>query len=86
MLSIRLRREGASKDPHYRVVVAEHSAARDGRFLEILGHYHPSSEPADIDIDVERANYWIARGAKVSDTVRTLIKKVEKQPAASTTD
>lgn len=84
MLSIRLRRAGASKDPHYRVVVAEHSAARDGRFLEILGHYHPSSEPAQIDIDVERANYWIARGAQVSDTVRTLIKKVEKQPASTT--
>lgn len=82
MLSIRLRRMGARKDPHFRVVVADRSAARDGAFVEILGHYHPRETPSAIDIDLERARYWIDQGANVSDTVRSLMKEAEERAEA----
>ena len=75
MLSIRLRRAGATKKPHYRVVVADSRAWRDGRFVEVLGHYDPRKSPAVVKIDAERADYWIARGARPSDTVRSLLKQ-----------
>jgi small subunit ribosomal protein S16 len=75
MLSIRLRRTGSAKKPHYRVVVADSRAWRDGRFVEILGHYDPRRNPAEVLIDTERAQYWIGKGARPSDTVRSLLKK-----------
>lgn len=75
MLSIRLRRAGAAKKPHYRVVVADSRAWRDGRFVEVLGHYDPRKDPAVVKIDAERADYWISKGAQPSDTVRSLLKK-----------
>ncbi len=75
MLSIRLRRAGATKKPHYRVVVADSRAWRDGRFVEILGHYDPRKNPAVVKIDAERADYWIGKGARPSDTVRSLLKQ-----------
>jgi small subunit ribosomal protein S16 len=75
MLSIRLRRTGTTKKPHYRVVVADSRAWRDGRFVEILGHYDPRREPPAVKIDKERAAYWISKGAKPSETVRSLLKK-----------
>ena len=75
MLSIRLRRTGTTKKPHYRVVVADSRAWRDGRFVEVLGHYDPRKSPAVVKIDAERANYWIGKGAQPSDTVRSLLKK-----------
>lgn len=75
MLSIRLRRTGSSKKPYYRVVVAESTNWRDGRFVEILGHYDPRREPAVVKIDSERANYWISKGARPSETVQSLLKK-----------
>jgi small subunit ribosomal protein S16 len=75
MLAIRLRRTGTTKRPHYRVVVADSRARRDGRFVEILGHYDPRQEPPELKIDAERASYWIARGARPSDTVRSLLKR-----------
>jgi small subunit ribosomal protein S16 len=75
MLSIRLRRTGTTKRPYYRVVVADSQAWRDGRFVETLGHYDPRRNPAVVKIDAERAQYWISKGAKPSETVRSLLKK-----------
>ena len=74
MLSIRLRRAGTTKRPYYRVVVADSQSWRDGRFVEVLGHYDPRHTPAVWKIDEERAKYWIGKGAKASDTVRSLLK------------
>lgn len=75
MLTIRLRREGSKRDPHYRVVVAESLTRRDGPFLEILGHYHPRRDPAEVVLDIERARGWIDKGAQMTDTVRTLYRQ-----------
>jgi small subunit ribosomal protein S16 len=75
MLSIRLRRTGSTKRPYYRVVVADSRAWRDGRFVEVLGHYDPRKSPAVVKIDAERAKHWIAKGARASDTVKSLLKK-----------
>ena len=77
MVKIRLRRMGAKKAPFYRVVVADSRKARDGRFIEEIGTYDPLTEPATINIDMERANYWISNGAQPTDTVRGLLKKAE---------
>jgi small subunit ribosomal protein S16 len=78
MLAIRLRRMGAAKKPHYRVVVADSRDWRDGRFLEILGHYDPRQNPAVVKIDAEKAREWIAKGARPSDTVRSLLAQAPK--------
>lgn len=78
MLSIRLRRTGSTKRPYYRVVVADSRAWRDGRFVEVLGHYDPRRSPAVVKIDAERAQYWIGKGARPSDTVRSMLKKDKK--------
>ena len=75
MLSIRLRRTGTTKRPYYRVVVADSRDWRDGRFVEVLGHYDPRQNPAVVKIDQERAKYWISKGARASDTVRSLLKR-----------
>jgi small subunit ribosomal protein S16 len=75
MLSIRLRRTGSTKRPYYRVVVADSRAWRDGRFIEVLGHYEPRREPPVVKIDAERAEHWLGRGAKATDTVRSLLKQ-----------
>ena len=72
---IRLRRTGRKKQPEYRIVVAEMDAARDGRFVETIGHYNPRTKPATITVDVERARKWLADGATPSDTVRSLLKQ-----------
>ena len=81
MLSIRLRRTGSAKRPYYRVVVADSKWRREGRFIEILGHYDPRTDPAVVEIDTERADYWVGRGARPSETVRNLMKK-KPAPAA----
>ena len=78
MLSIRLRRAGATRKPHYRVVVADSREPRDGRFVEVLGHYDPRKQPAVVKIDTERTDYWIGKGAQPSDTVRSLLKQQAK--------
>jgi small subunit ribosomal protein S16 len=75
MLSIRLRRTGSTKRPYYRVVVADSRSWRDGRFIEVLGHYDPRKNPAVVKIDTERAKAWIGKGAQASDTVRSLLKR-----------
>ncbi len=77
MINIHLRRTGAKKDPHYRVVVSDSSAARDGAFIEVLGHYHPRFEPAKVVLDVQKTRAWIEKGAQPSDTVKSLLRKVE---------
>ncbi|MGE5127339.1 MAG: 30S ribosomal protein S16 [Betaproteobacteria bacterium] len=81
MLSIRLRRTGSTKRPYYRVVVADSRAWRDGRFVEVLGHYDPRREPAVVAIDAERASYWIGKGARASGTVRSLLKRGQPKAA-----
>lgn len=78
MLAIRLRRTGSTKRPYYRVVVADSRSWRDGRFVEVLGHYDPRRNPAVVKIDAERAEYWIGKGARPSDTVRSMLKKQKK--------
>ena len=74
-VKIRLKRMGMKKKPFYRVVVADVASPRDGRFIEEIGTYDPLTDPATIQIDMERANYWIANGAQPTDTVRVLLKK-----------
>lgn len=75
MLRIRLSRTGKKKQPSYRVVVADIEAKRDGRIVERIGHYNPLVEPADYQIDEERALYWLSVGAQPSDAVRILLEK-----------
>jgi len=73
---IRLRRVGRKKIPLYRIVVADQDKARDGRFIEIIGAYDPRAEASkQVQLDVERAKLWVARGATPSDTVGALLKK-----------
>ncbi len=76
-VKIRLRRIGAKKAPFYRVVVADSRFPRDGRFIEEIGYYDPTKEPAVIKIDGEKAKKWIANGAQPTDTVKALLKKNE---------
>jgi small subunit ribosomal protein S16 len=80
MLMIRLARFGAKKKPFYRVVVIEKERARNGRNLEVVGHYNPLTTPAKVDLRHERIEYWTKHGAQMSDTVKRL---VEKNPAAA---
>lgn len=82
MVKIRLKRQGAKKAPYYRVVVADSRSPRDGRNIEELGTYDPMAKPSVIQIDLERAKYWIANGAQPTDTVRGLLKLAEAQQAS----
>lgn len=81
MLAIRMRRTGSKKRPFFRVVVAKSEAARDGSFVEILGHYNPRSQPETFDIDHARVAYWLEQGAQPSDSVRTLLARHPAPPA-----
>jgi len=76
---------GRKKQPAYRIVVTDKQKARDGRFVETLGHYNPRTEPVSLDVDVEKARAWLAQGATPSETVRSLLKKagVFETPAES---
>jgi small subunit ribosomal protein S16 len=78
-VSIRLRREGAKNRPYYKVVVADSRSPRDGKFIEIIGTYDPKKPGHNSTLQVDRAEYWMARGAQPSDTVRSLLKKTKKQ-------
>ena len=85
MLMIRLARFGAKKKPFYRVVVIEKEKARDGRNVEVVGHYNPRTTPAKVDLKHERIAHWMKNGAQLSDTVARLVKKnpaPAAQPAA----
>ena len=83
MLAIRLMRTGAKKRPSYRIVVKEKQSKRDGAFLENLGTYNPTREPAEINLKSDRVQYWIKKGAQPTDTVRRLIKQAAKNQAAA---
>ncbi len=75
VLRIRLRRVGAKKQPSYRIVVAESTSPRDGRFVEVVGHYNPRTEPETVEVKTDRAVYWLARGATPSPAVERMLKK-----------
>ena len=75
MVKIRLRRMGAKKAPFYRIVVADSRYPRDGRFIEEIGFYNPVVSPAELKVDVDRAQAWIKTGAQPTETVRDLLKK-----------
>ena len=77
MVAMRLTRIGSKKRPFYRIVVIEKRKARNGRFLEVLGQYKPLSNPAEIELNSERAQYWLSKGAEPSETVRSILKKKE---------
>jgi len=82
MLVIRLRRAGSKNRPFFRVVVTESSSARDGRFVEVIGHYNPRTKPETLVLDQERVAHWVGVGAQPSDTVRTLIDRMPAVVAA----
>ena len=75
MVKIRLRRMGAKQAPFYRIVVADSRYPRDGRFIEEIGYYNPVANPAELNVDVDRAQAWIKTGAQPTETVRDLLKK-----------
>ncbi|HKB25105.1 MAG TPA: 30S ribosomal protein S16 [Methylomirabilota bacterium] len=77
-VSIRLRRTGTTKRPRYRVVVADSRSPRDGRFIEILGHYNPLTQPPTVSIDRAKVDAWIAKGAQPSNTVRKLMARTRE--------
>lgn len=83
MLAIKLMRTGAKKRPSYRVVVKEKQSKRDGAYLENVGTYDPTREPAEIKLKMDRVRYWIEKGAQPTDTVGRLIKASAKAEAAS---
>jgi small subunit ribosomal protein S16 len=77
-VSIRLRRMGSNRRPAYRVVVADSRSPRDGRFIEVIGHYNPLTQPPTLKIDRAKAREWIAKGAQPSNTVKRLIQNVKE--------
>src|SRR5215213_8379026 len=80
-VSIRLRREGTTNRPYYKVVVADSRSPRDGKFIEIIGTYDPKKPGHNSTLKMERVEHWISKGAQPSDTVRSLIKKTRKAGA-----
>ncbi|MGA7672784.1 MAG: 30S ribosomal protein S16 [Nitrolancea sp.] len=75
MIKLRLRRMGAKKQPSYRIVAADVRSPRDGRFIEIVGFYNPQTDPYTLQVNEERAKYWLDHGAQPTDTVRSLLVK-----------
>jgi small subunit ribosomal protein S16 len=82
MVKIRLLRAGAKKRPFYRIVAIDERHPRDGRALEFLGTYDPKREPAAIDLNLERVDHWLARGARLSETTRSLVGRARTAAAA----
>jgi small subunit ribosomal protein S16 len=78
-VSIRLRRMGSNRRPAYRVVVADSRSPRDGRFIEIIGHYNPLTQPPTVKIDRAKAREWISKGAQPSNTVKRLMENVKEE-------
>jgi small subunit ribosomal protein S16 len=79
---IRLSRRGAPKKPMYRIVVIEKDRARDGRSIEVVGTYNPRTSPATVELKRDRVDYWVGKGAKMSDTVNRLVAKAPAAPAS----
>ena len=80
-VSIRLRREGAKNRPYYKVVVADSRSPRDGKFIEEIGTYQPLKKGDNFTVNLERANYWVSKGAQPSDTVASFLKKAGRAVA-----
>jgi small subunit ribosomal protein S16 len=83
LLAIKLMRTGAKKSPSYRVVVKEKQSKRDGAYLENVGTYNPTRNPAEIKLKLDRVNYWLGQGAQPTETVSRLIKASNKAQAAA---
>ena len=79
MVKIRLRRMGSKKNPFYRIVVADSRYPRNGRFIEEIGTYDPTKNPSVVNVDLEKANKWIANGAQPTDTVKKILKLSEEK-------
>jgi small subunit ribosomal protein S16 len=77
-VSIRLRREGTTNRPYYRVVVADSRSPRDGKFIEMIGNYDPNKTGENYNLDLDRAEYWVSKGAQPSETVASFIRKSRK--------
>ena len=77
MVTMRLTRIGSKKRPYYRIVVIDKRRARNGRFLEVLGQYNPIASPVQMEINSERAQYWLSKGAQPSETVQSILRKKE---------
>jgi small subunit ribosomal protein S16 len=82
MVVIRMRRAGSKNRPFFRIVVTESAAAREGRFIEIIGHYNQRTKPETLTLDRERLAHWVSKGAQPSDTLRTLIARAPVPVAA----
>jgi small subunit ribosomal protein S16 len=80
---IRMTRMGTKKRPFYRLVAADSEAPRDGKFLDILGYYDPMKDPADVKIHEDKVNYWLEKGARVSEAVQAILKKEGKMQSHS---
>jgi small subunit ribosomal protein S16 len=74
---MRLSRIGSKKRPYYRIVVIDKRRAQNGRFLEVVGNYNPLANPVQMDINTERAQFWLSKGAEPSETVRSILRKKE---------
>ena len=82
MLMIRLARVGARKQPHYRIVVIEKARARNGRPVEVVGTYNPRTNPASVELKRDRVEYWVSKGAQMSERVNTIFSKTPTPAAA----
>jgi len=78
-----MKRVGAKNAPFFRIVVADSRSPRDGKFIEEIGTYQPRKKGANVQVDLERANYWIGKGAQPSETVSSFLKKLGKAAAAA---
>ncbi len=83
MVKIRLRRTGCNNNATFRVVAADERSPRDGKFLEILGWYLPKQEGENFKVDLERVSYWVSKGAQMSETVASMVRKARKSAAAA---
>jgi small subunit ribosomal protein S16 len=79
-----MRRAGSKNRPFYRIVVTESASAREGRFVEVVGHYNPRTKPETLALDRERLAHWVKSGAQLSDTVRTLVDRAPEPAPAET--
>ena len=80
---IRLRREGTTNSPYYKVVVVDSRSPRDGKFIEIVGNYNPKQAENNVNLDLDRVSYWVGHGAQPSETVSSLIKRAKKAAPAA---
>ena len=82
MVKIRLRRDGNRNRPYYRIVVTDSRSPRDGRFIEVIGNYDPQKKEDDFEVDLEKVDSWVGKGAQMSDTVRSLVKRARQAEAS----